>query len=181
MAELPNWSRAKAGITNHPDRSYKVGHVVAASVLCAISGSEARKMNVSTRPRYRVVTSIYQPFVMYNYSSGTFYGYCIDLLNAMAELSGFDYDIRQAKDFGHVTRSGEWTGMIKDLITDTADISAAPLWVTHSRRQVCCSLIKPVKCEFSCIIHAYTYLMLLSLILLKISIAFHPQLRFMLF
>ncbi|EZA53719.1 hypothetical protein X777_06826 [Ooceraea biroi] len=93
-------------------------------------------MNVSTRPRYRVVTSIYQPFVMYNDSSGTFYGYCIDLLNAIAEISGFDYDIRESKDFGHLTRSGEWTGMVKDLITDAADISAAPLWITHSRRQV---------------------------------------------
>ncbi|EFN76791.1 ionotropic receptor 25a [Harpegnathos saltator] len=95
-------------------------------------------MNITARPRYRVVTAVSSPFVMYNSSSGSFYGYCIDLLESMSRISGFDYDLVESTDqlFGHVTESGEWTGMIADLLNDSADFAVAALWITHLRRQV---------------------------------------------
>ncbi|XP_032686292.1 ionotropic receptor 25a-like [Odontomachus brunneus] len=95
-------------------------------------------MNVTVRPRYRVVTAITAPFVMYNGSTDSFYGYCIDLLNAMSRICGFDYDLAESsdKEFGHMTESGKWNGMIADLLTDSADFAAGALWITHMRRQV---------------------------------------------
>lgn len=96
-------------------------------------------MNVTAvRPRYRVVTAVTAPFVMYNGSSDSFYGYCIDLLDAMSRISGFDYDLTESTDkkFGHMSASGEWNGMIADLLNDTADFAVSALWVTHLRRKV---------------------------------------------
>lgn len=97
-------------------------------------------MNVTARPRYRVSVALEEPFVMYNSSGDSMYGYCIDFLDAMANVLDCDYDVKESSDkqFGHTDRSGEWNGIIKELMMNKADIGAGALWITHQRRQVCC-------------------------------------------
>ena len=45
-------------------------------------------------------------------------GYCIDLVNALSDLMGFDFELYQAPDgqYGHMNEQMEWDGAIKELI-----------------------------------------------------------------
>lgn len=45
-------------------------------------------------------------------------GYCIDLIEEIRELIGFEYEIYEAPDkkFGNMDDKGQWNGMIKELI-----------------------------------------------------------------
>ncbi|GIZ01087.1 hypothetical protein CEXT_717361 [Caerostris extrusa] len=48
-----------------------------------------------------------------------FEGFCIDLLRTIAELLGFNYDLYLVPDnkFGaENTTSGEWSGLVKEII-----------------------------------------------------------------
>ncbi|XP_054005228.1 ionotropic receptor 25a-like [Hylaeus anthracinus] len=88
---------------------------------------------------YRAVTGIAPPYVMYNTTTGSFYGYCIDLLNDIGSLAGFDYTIREAYDehYGHRDpRNGRWNGMVDELIKNISDIAVGPIWITSDRAQV---------------------------------------------
>lgn len=46
-----------------------------------------------------------------------FKGYCIDLLEEIRRLNGFEYEIYEAPDhkFGSIDEQGNWDGMIKEL------------------------------------------------------------------
>lgn len=96
-------------------------------------------MNVIERTRLRVAMAITMPFVMYNRTNDSFYGYCIDLLSAITDISDLDFDLKLSSDghFGDINKSGHWDGVIKDLITDKADVGVGALWVTHHRMKVC--------------------------------------------
>ena len=50
--------------------------------------------------------------------SPRYYGYCIELLDALADQMGFDYDIYDSPDgqFGSLADDGSWSGVIKELI-----------------------------------------------------------------
>ncbi|XP_068974184.1 ionotropic receptor 25a-like [Bombus flavifrons] len=96
-------------------------------------------MSIGSRPIYRAVTGIAPPYVMYNNTSGTFYGYCIDLLNDIGSLAGFDYTIRKSFDekYGDLDpKTGLWNGMIYELTSNMSDIAVGPIWITSSRAQV---------------------------------------------
>ena len=45
-------------------------------------------------------------------------GYCIDLIEEIRKLIGFEYEIYVAPDnsFGNMDENGQWSGMIKELI-----------------------------------------------------------------
>ena len=47
-----------------------------------------------------------------------FEGYCIDLMEELRVLMGFDYEVVEASDgvYGGMDESMQWNGMIKDLI-----------------------------------------------------------------
>ncbi|XP_033323073.2 ionotropic receptor 25a [Megalopta genalis] len=88
---------------------------------------------------YRAVTGIAPPYVMYNTSSDSFYGYCIDLLNDIGSLAGFDYIVRKSFDerYGHRDRgNGSWNGMIAELMKNMSDIAVGPIWITSDRIKV---------------------------------------------
>ncbi|XP_031839388.2 ionotropic receptor 25a-like, partial [Nomia melanderi] len=88
---------------------------------------------------YRAATAISPPYVMYNASSGSFYGYCIDLLNDIGSAAGFDYTIRGSFDehYGHRDlRNGSWNGMVYELMKNTSDIAVGPIWITSDRAEV---------------------------------------------
>lgn len=113
-------------------------------------------MSIGSRPIYRAVTGIAPPYVMYNNTSGTFYGYCIDLLNDIGSLAGFDYTIRKSFDekYGDLDpKTGLWNGMIYELTSNMSDIAVGPIWITSSRAQVFIDpycVVKRISNFFSC-------------------------------
>ena len=87
---------------------------------------------------YRVVTVLKKPFVMYNNVTGEWYGYCIDLLDAIRETVRFEYTIREVddKEYGNMDEQGNWNGMIKELKDKKADIALGALAVMAERENV---------------------------------------------
>lgn len=56
-----------------------------------------------------------------------FEGFCIDLLRTISELLGFNYDLYLVPDkkFGaENTSSGEWNGLVKEIIEKVEIVSA---------------------------------------------------------
>ena len=52
-------------------------------------------------------------------SNEEFMGYCIDMLNELKKMIGFEYNIRLVKDQVYGTKDPEtqqWSGMIKELM-----------------------------------------------------------------
>ncbi|XP_076245979.1 ionotropic receptor 25a-like [Calliopsis andreniformis] len=91
------------------------------------------------RPVYRAVTAPSPPYVMYDNATDTFHGYCIDLLNDIASLVGFDYTIRESFDKHYGYReagNGSWNGMVYELMENMSDIAVGPIWITSDRAQV---------------------------------------------
>ncbi|XP_017764536.1 PREDICTED: ionotropic receptor 25a-like [Eufriesea mexicana] len=96
-------------------------------------------MSHGRRPVYRAVTGIAPPYVMYNDSAAAFQGYCIDLLNHIGSLVGFDYTLRESLDgrYGDLDpNTGRWNGMIYELMNNMSDIAVGPIWITSSRAEV---------------------------------------------
>ncbi|KAM3617019.1 uncharacterized protein V6R79_001185 [Siganus canaliculatus] len=82
------------------------------------------------------VTTIKEdPYVM---SKGSeLEGYCIDLLSALSRKLGFKYKVKLVKDnrYGAMDSSGNWNGMIGEVIRGEADLAVAPLTLTAVREQ----------------------------------------------
>ena len=64
-----------------------------------------------------------------------FEGYCIDLVDEIAEVLGFRYELYPAPNnaYGKVV-NGEWDGMIRELLDRRADMAIADLTITHQRQ-----------------------------------------------
>ncbi|KAM4563391.1 glutamate receptor U1 [Odontesthes bonariensis] len=64
-------------------------------------------------------------------------GYCIDLISELSEKLGFKYKVHLVKDnrYGAMDSSGNWNGMIGEIIRGEADLSVAPLTATAVREQ----------------------------------------------
>lgn len=67
-----------------------------------------------------------------------FKGYCIDLINEIAIIVGFDYDIKEVDDkkFGNMNEKGEWNGVVRKLIDKQADIGLGSMSVMAERETV---------------------------------------------
>ncbi|XP_047542014.1 glutamate receptor ionotropic, kainate 2 [Vanessa atalanta] len=65
-------------------------------------------------------------------------GYCIDLIDKIAEEMGFDYEIITPKSgtFGRRLPNGSWDGIVGDLMTGETDIAVAALTMTAEREEV---------------------------------------------
>lgn len=65
-------------------------------------------------------------------------GYCIDLLNEIAEIVKFDYEITAIEDgfFGTMDDNGEWNGVVRKLIDKEADIAVGSMSVSAERETV---------------------------------------------
>lgn len=87
-----------------------------------------------------VIAGKYPPFVYENKNnSDTKYtGYCLDLLNRIAKIVGFDYTIYEAPDglVGAMADDGTWNGVINELIQKRADIAVGPISVMAERENV---------------------------------------------
>ncbi|KAG7201199.1 hypothetical protein KM043_003986 [Ampulex compressa] len=89
-------------------------------------------------PRVRVVTATVPPFVMYNEKTDVFSGYCVDLFTELISTLGLNYTMRitDSNEYGDMERDGVWTGAVRELISDDADVSIGPIWVTRARESV---------------------------------------------
>lgn len=63
-------------------------------------------------------------------------GYCIDLMNLIAENMDFEYEIEELPEFGKMDDEGNWNGVIKKLIDKEADIALGTMSVMSERETV---------------------------------------------
>lgn len=66
-------------------------------------------------------------------------GFIADLLKELSKQLKFKYTLELADDGGYGSynkTSGEWSGMIGELISQRADLVLADLTITHEREQV---------------------------------------------
>ncbi|KAK3544947.1 hypothetical protein QTP86_029196, partial [Hemibagrus guttatus] len=93
----------------------------------------------------KVATILEEPYVMFKKSdkplcgNDRFEGYCVDLLRELAAILGFRYEIQLVEDgkYGAVEEStGQWNGMVRELIDHKADLAVAPLAITYVREKV---------------------------------------------
>ncbi|KAM7533984.1 hypothetical protein Aperf_G00000111088 [Anoplocephala perfoliata] len=97
--------------------------------------------------RVRIVSSILlPPFMMEkrdadgNVLRGEYEGFCVDLMEKLAQMIKFKYKMRAVKDgnFGTLV-NGSWDGMVGELLrraSTEADIVVAPLTITSDRERV---------------------------------------------
>nr|XP_057906495.1 probable glutamate receptor [Doryrhamphus excisus] len=89
-------------------------------------------------PKELSITTIMQdPYTMTKGSEGELEGYCIDLISELSEKLGFSYKLQLVKDgrYGSMDSSGNWNGMIGEVIRGDADLAVAPLTLTAIREQ----------------------------------------------
>ncbi|XP_064613530.1 glutamate receptor ionotropic, kainate 2-like isoform X2 [Liolophura sinensis] len=66
-------------------------------------------------------------------------GFCIDLLNEIAKIVDFKYEIYLVPDrmYGAIDdATGEWNGLVKELVDNRADMAVAALTISYLREQV---------------------------------------------
>ncbi|KAK1881698.1 Glutamate receptor ionotropic delta-1 [Dissostichus eleginoides] len=90
----------------------------------------------------KVVTLLEDPFVMVAENilgqPKTYKGFSIDVLDALAKILGFKYEIYQVSDskYGSQLPNGSWNGMIGDLINKRADLAVSAITITPERENV---------------------------------------------
>ncbi|KAM7395268.1 hypothetical protein PAMA_006842 [Pampus argenteus] len=93
----------------------------------------------------RVSTILEEPYVMFKksdkplYGNDRFEGYCIDLLRELSGILGFRYELRLVEDgkYGAMDEgTGQWNGMVRELMDHKADLAVAPLAITYVREKV---------------------------------------------
>ncbi|XP_035215998.1 glutamate receptor ionotropic, kainate 2-like isoform X2 [Stegodyphus dumicola] len=91
---------------------------------------------------FRVTTFLSDPYAMLRESptqmkgNDRFEGYGIDLLNALADLLHFTYEIHEVKDGKHGAyneTTDYWDGMIGEIVREEADLAVADLTITEAR------------------------------------------------
>ncbi|WKY17300.1 hypothetical protein Q1695_001700 [Nippostrongylus brasiliensis] len=93
-------------------------------------------VDVTTLKHYRVVTLKQPPFVQTTGDPERPYeGYCIDLIELIRRELNFTYSIYEVGDgaYGTIDCTGNWNGLMRDLVSGSADIALAPLSVTAER------------------------------------------------
>ncbi|KAI4792211.1 hypothetical protein KUCAC02_033526, partial [Chaenocephalus aceratus] len=103
---------------------------------------ESRIENGMQGVTVKVVTLLEDPFVMVAENilgqPKTYKGFSIDVLDALAKILGFKYEIYQVSDskYGSQLPNGSWNGMIGDLINKRADLAVSAITITPERENV---------------------------------------------
>ncbi|GFO15988.1 glutamate receptor 8 [Plakobranchus ocellatus] len=92
----------------------------------------------------KVVAILEAPFVMLKKDqegkkgNDRFYGYSVDLLDEIAQMLDFEYELYLVQDgkFGREQTSGKWNGVVGELIAGNASLSVAPLSINANRERV---------------------------------------------
>ncbi|XP_054879157.1 glutamate receptor ionotropic, kainate 2 isoform X2 [Poeciliopsis prolifica] len=126
----------------------KIGTWDPGSGLNMTDNQKGKTTNVSDSLSNRslIVSSILEePYVMFKksdtplYGNNRFEGYCIDLLRELANILGFTYEIRLVEDGKYGAQdenTGQWNGMVKELMDHRADLAVAPLAISYVREKV---------------------------------------------
>ncbi|TRY56884.1 hypothetical protein DNTS_028950, partial [Danionella cerebrum] len=126
----------------------KIGTWDPVSGLNMTENQKGKTTNVtdSLSNRSLVVSTILdEPYVMFKksdkplYGNDRFEGYCVDLLRELAAILGFSYEIRLVEDGKYGAQeenTGQWNGMVRELIDHKADLAVAPLAITYVREKV---------------------------------------------
>lgn len=78
-----------------------------------------------------------KPFVMRDSSARRGYtGYCIDMMDTIANLAQFDYTIAETDQHGYMNENGKWNGVVRKLIDKDADIGLGTMQVMAERETV---------------------------------------------
>ncbi|XP_046565888.1 ionotropic receptor 25a-like [Haliotis rubra] len=108
-----------------------------------LSLSVASLTTSSTKRHYRVVTVPgMHPFVYKeggeNGTEPKYSGYCIELLDKIADRMSFTYEIYDSPDglVGSMASDGSWSGLINELIQKRAEIAVGPISVMAERENV---------------------------------------------
>ncbi|KAM9395782.1 glutamate receptor ionotropic, delta-1-like isoform 2-T2 [Salvelinus alpinus] len=103
---------------------------------------ESRIENGMQGVTVKVVTLLEDPFVMVAENilgqPKRYKGFSIDVLDSLAKILGFKYEIYQVADgkYGSPTSNGSWNGMIGDLISKRADLAVSAITITPERESV---------------------------------------------
>uniref|UniRef100_A0A8C2X9X8 Glutamate receptor n=1 Tax=Cyclopterus lumpus TaxID=8103 RepID=A0A8C2X9X8_CYCLU len=103
---------------------------------------ESRIENGMLGVTVKVVTLLEDPFVMVAENilgqPKRYKGFSIDVLDALAKILGFKYEIYQVADskYGSQLPNGSWNGMIGDLINKRADLAVSAITITPERENV---------------------------------------------
>ncbi|XP_033467043.1 glutamate receptor ionotropic, delta-1 isoform X2 [Epinephelus lanceolatus] len=103
---------------------------------------ESRIENGMQGVTVKVVTLLEDPFVMVAENilgqPKRYKGFSIDVLDALAKILGFKYEIYQVADskYGSQLPNGSWNGMIGDLINKRADLAVSAITITPERENV---------------------------------------------
>ncbi|KAF6208028.1 hypothetical protein GE061_016477 [Apolygus lucorum] len=85
------------------------------------------------------------PYVMMNERNGSsppgskFVGFCIDLLRLVSKIAGFQYTIELVPDgkYGvYDPDTGEWNGMVRQLMDKKADLAVGSMTINYARESV---------------------------------------------
>ncbi|XP_039277725.1 glutamate receptor ionotropic, kainate 2 isoform X10 [Nilaparvata lugens] len=91
-----------------------------------------------------VITILEIPYVMMRYGknytgNSRFYGFCVDLLERVSKEVGFDYilDLVPDKKYGaQDPGTGEWNGMVLQLMKHKADLAVGSMTINYARESV---------------------------------------------
>lgn len=96
--------------------------------------------NVLTNKTLSVVTVLEAPYafrVTEGNGTAQYEGFCIDLLNSVADILGFKYNITPEPSGNYGNCDGEHCdGMVKQLVERKADLAVAGMTITYSREEV---------------------------------------------
>nr|XP_053653425.1 glutamate receptor ionotropic, kainate 2-like [Cherax quadricarinatus] len=84
------------------------------------------------------------PFVMTKLAknmtgNGRYEGFCVDLIRQVSTMAGFEYEIVVSGDglYGLIdTETGEWNGLVRDLIDKKADLAVGSMTINYARESV---------------------------------------------
>ncbi|XP_046561714.1 glutamate receptor 4-like isoform X2 [Haliotis rubra] len=95
----------------------------------------SRQPTMST-PIYTVTSILSKPYVMKKDGDG-YKGFLVDVLDKVAELVGFKYNIRLSKDGQYGSyNNGQWSGMIGEVVRREANIGLGDVIITRERERV---------------------------------------------
>ncbi|XP_071541826.1 glutamate receptor ionotropic, kainate 2-like isoform X4 [Panulirus ornatus] len=91
-----------------------------------------------------VTTNLDNPFMMMrpgkNFTGNQrFYGFCVDLLQEISLLVGFDYIIEMSPEGVYGAQNpitGEWNGIVKQLMSGKADLAIGSMTINYARENV---------------------------------------------
>jgi glutamate receptor, ionotropic, invertebrate len=92
--------------------------------------------SLKARDLYRIATVVRPPFIIRDENAPRgFVGYCIEMIDRIAEIVDFDYEIYEVErdGFGWMNDQGEWNGVVRKLVDKEADIGLGTMTVMAER------------------------------------------------